>query len=78
MPSKITMNFAQIELNITVVDNAHTIESIALRIENILKLDNLEVMAMATNNEGKHKILLQKFLLIIFQEDPYMIRLLGR
>jgi hypothetical protein len=72
------MNFAQIELNITVVDNAHTIESVALGTENILKLDNLEVMAMATNKEGKHKILLQKFLLIIVQEDPYMICLLGQ
>ncbi len=72
------MNFAQIELNISVVDNAHTIESVALGIENILKLDNLGVMAMATNKEGKCKILLQKFLLIIVQENLYMIRLLGK
>ncbi len=72
------MSFAQIELNISVVDDAHTIESIALGTENILKLDNLEVMAMATNKEGKHKILLQKFLLIIVQEDLYMICLLGQ
>jgi hypothetical protein len=71
------MNFAQIEFNVTIVDNAHTIESIALGTENIMKLDNLEVMAMATNKKGKHKILLQKFLLIIVQEHPYMICLLG-
>jgi hypothetical protein len=41
--SKIIANFAQIELNITVVDNAHTIESIALGTKDILKLNDLGV-----------------------------------
>ncbi len=48
-PFKITMDFTQIEPNITIVDNAHTIEYVALGIEDILKLDDLEVMAMAIN-----------------------------
>jgi hypothetical protein len=43
------MDFTQIEPNITIVDNAHTIEYVALGIEDILKLDDLEVMAMAIN-----------------------------
>jgi hypothetical protein len=41
-------------------------------------LDDLEVMAMATNKEGECKCLLQGVLSIIAQEDPYMIHLLGR
>ncbi len=43
VPSEIIANFAQIELNITVVNNAHTIESITLGTKDILKLDDLEV-----------------------------------
>jgi len=77
-PFEIIVDFAQIEPNITIVDNAHTIESITLGIEDILKLDDLEVMAMATNKEREHKCLLQEVLLLITQEDPNMIRLLGQ
>ncbi len=76
VPSKIIANFAQIELNITVVDNAHAIEYVALGTKDILKLDNLEVMTMATNKEGERKRWFQKVLPIIAQEDPYMIHLL--
>jgi GTPase len=78
VPSEITIDFTQIELNITVVDKAHAGESIMLGIDDILKLDNLEVMVMATNKEGECKRLFQEVLLIIAQEDPYMIHLLGR
>lgn len=35
-------------------------------------------MAMATNKRGERRRLLQKVLLIIAKEDPYMIRLLGQ
>jgi len=74
-PSKIIADFSQIELNITIVDNAHAIESNELGIEDILKLNDLEVMAMAT--KGEHMHLLQEVLPIIAQENPYMIHLLG-
>jgi hypothetical protein len=57
MPSKITVNFAQIESNITIVGNTHTIESVALGTEDILMLDNLEVMTMTTNKKGECKCL---------------------
>jgi hypothetical protein len=77
-PSEIIVDFTQIEPNIIIVDNAHTIESIALGIKDILKLDDHEVMAMATNKQRKHSHLLQKVLLLIAQEDPNMICLLGR
>jgi hypothetical protein len=77
-PSETTIDFAQIEPNITIVDNTHAIESVTLGIKNILKLDDLEVVVMATNKEGKHKCLLQKVLFIIDQEEPYMIHLLGQ
>jgi hypothetical protein len=77
-PSETTVDFAQIEPNITIVDNTHAIETVTLGIENIFKLHNLEVMVMATNKEGEHKCLLQKVLLIIDQEEPYMIHLLGQ
>jgi len=77
-PSEIIVDFTQIESNITIVDNAHTIESVTLGIEDNLKLDGLEIMAMAINKHRKHKRLLQEALLLIVQEDPYMIRLLGR
>jgi hypothetical protein len=78
MPFEITMDFTQIEPNITIVDNTHAIEYVALGTEDILKLDDLEVMVMATNKQTKCRRLLQKVLPIIVQEDPYMIRLLGR
>jgi len=42
-----------------------------------LRLDDLEVMVMATNKKREHKCLLQEVLLLITQEDPNMIRLLG-
>jgi hypothetical protein len=61
VPSEITIDFTQIELNITVVDNAHAGESIMLGIDDILKLDNLEVMVMATNKEGECKRLFKRF-----------------
>jgi hypothetical protein len=57
---EITMDFAQIELNITVQDNAHAIEYVTLGIKDILKLDDLEIMAMATNKEGECKQLASK------------------
>jgi hypothetical protein len=60
------------------VDNTHTIESIALETKDILKLDDLEIMVMATNKEGERRCLLQNILLIIAQENHYMICLLGR
>jgi len=56
------MDFAQIEPNIIVVDNAHAIKSVVLGTEDILQLDDLEVMAMATNKEGGHKHLFQRVL----------------
>jgi hypothetical protein len=74
---EITMDFAQIELNIIIQNNAHAIEYVALGIKDILKLDDLEIMVMATNKKGEHKHLLQKFFPIIVQKYPYMIRLLG-
>jgi hypothetical protein len=78
MPSEITMDFTQIEPNITIVDIAHAIEYVALGIENILKFDDVEIMVMATNKEGERMCLLQNVLSIIVQKDPYMIHLLGR
>ncbi len=57
-PSNIITNFAQIEPNITVVDNTHTITFVTLGIKDILKLDDLEVMAMAINKEGERMHLL--------------------
>jgi hypothetical protein len=78
MLSKIIVNFAQIELNIIIVGNAHTIEFVTLGTEDILMLNDLEVMVMATNKKGECKCLLQEVLPIIVQEDPYMIHLLGR
>jgi hypothetical protein len=77
-PSKITANFTQIELNITAVDNAHAIESITLGTEDILKLDDLEVMGMATNKQTKCRHLFQEVLSIIVQEDLNMICFLGQ
>jgi len=59
------------------VDNAHAIKSITLGSKNILKLDDLEVMAMARNKQRECMCLLQEVLSIIAQEDPYMIRLLS-
>ncbi len=76
-PFKITTNFTQIELNITIVDNAHAIKSITSGSKNILKLDDLEVMAMARNKQRKCMRLLQEVLSIIAQEDPYIICLLS-
>ncbi len=76
VPSKIIANSAQIEPIITVEDNAHAIESIALGTKDILKLDDLEVMTMGTNKEGERKRWFQKVLPIITKEDPYMIHLL--
>jgi hypothetical protein len=76
-PSKIIVDFAQIEPNIIVVDNTHAIEPVTLGTEDILKLNNLEVMTMAINKERECKHLLQEVLAIIVQEDPYTIRLLG-
>jgi hypothetical protein len=54
------VDFTQIEPNVTVVDNAHTIESIALGTEDILKFDNLEVMVMATN-KGERRVCFKRF-----------------
>jgi hypothetical protein len=51
MPSEITTNFSPIEPNITIVDNTHAIESVALGAKNNLKLDKLQVMAMATKKK---------------------------
>jgi hypothetical protein len=48
---EITIDFTQIEQNIIVMDNSHAIEFITLGTENILKLDDLEVLAMATNKQ---------------------------
>jgi hypothetical protein len=76
-PFEITTNFTQIELNITIVDNAHAIKSITLGSKNILKLDGLEVMAMARNKQRECMHLLQEVLSIIALKDPYMIRLLN-
>jgi hypothetical protein len=52
------------------VDNAHAIESITLGTEDILKLDDLEVMAMATNKRRKCRHLLQEVLLTIVKKTP--------
>lgn len=71
------MDFTHIDPNITIVDNAHAIEYVTLGTEDILKLDDLEVMAMATNKQRERRHLLQEVLLIIVQKNPYMIRLLG-
>jgi hypothetical protein len=55
------MDFAQIEPNITVVDNAHAIEFVVLGTEDILQLDNLEIMAMATNKKEAVGIYFKRF-----------------
>ncbi len=69
-PSEITTDFAQIEPNITIVDNAHAIAYVMLGIENYLQRDNLKVMAMAKNKKREHRRLVQKGLPIIAQENP--------
>jgi hypothetical protein len=53
------MDFTQIEPNIIVVDNTHTIEYVTLGTKDILKLDDLKVMAMATNKQRACMCLLQ-------------------
>ncbi len=58
-PFEITMDFTQIELNITVVDYTHAIEYVALGTKDILKLDDLEVMVMAKNKQKVRMHLLQ-------------------
>jgi hypothetical protein len=70
VPSEITTNFAQIEPNITVVDNTHAIESVVLGTKDILQLDNLEVMVMAKNKKGEHRCLAQKGLPINCSRRP--------
>ncbi len=78
MPFEITTDFAQIEQNIIVMDNYHAIEFVILGTKNILKLDNLEFLAMATNKERECKHFLSNILPIIVEEDPYMIHLFGQ
>jgi hypothetical protein len=60
-PSDITTNFSQIEPNITIVDNTHAIESVTLGTKDILELDELEVVAMATNKEGLAYVCFKRF-----------------